>query len=271
MMNDPQFGVARLLRPFAGFETAYQDKLASIPIMFTEGGEPLDVQAGQTGYATNLLKGLSVAMGQRITVFLPRITGLSGEELPQSVYPYRWEFTWRFRNLFDSQQQRVAWHLAKQGAGVPAGANARVVLPAAVQTVVYPESPEPVFTTTEIVNANLRTERTRTELGTWSRPFIDDAGVTTGAYQQGLFDPAISSLLAEAPLFGSVDLHALGDELLIGVTRSGTPLAGGSGGAENNWEFGSGETDQNLSRLFGTGFGTTFPDIAIYVFGGIAP
>lgn len=262
MMVDPQFGIARLLRPFAGFETAYDGQTTiAHPIMFTEGGEALDPQAGQEGYSPNLLKGLSTAIGQRVQIWLPRIFGGTSP----NIYPYRYEFTWRMRTVFDNAQERIPFHLRKQGAGIIDG-GARVIIPAAVQTVVYPESPEPAFASTSVPNANLRSERVRVEVNEWSLPFIEPTGANFGHYQQGLYPPAFDPLIAYAPLFGVYDMHALGDELLIGVTRATDSLAGGA--PVPNWTFAS--TDLNFSRLFGSALGT-FEDIGIYVLVGTAP
>lgn len=257
MMVDPQFGVARVLRPFVDFEDAYEGKAITVPIMVTEGGEILDEQAGQSGYDPTLLKGLAVPFGARVTIQLPRLNGGTSP----NVYPYTWQITWRMRNLFDNAQQRVPWHLPKQGAGVADAGSPRVVLPASFQTVIYPESPEPA---TGITNANLRTEQVRVIMATWNLPYISTAGVAQGIYQQGLFDPAVSSSIAYLPLFGNYDCHALGDELLIGVTRDSADFSGG-GAAEPNWEFGVGGTDRNFSLLW------TSPDVGINVLVGTAP
>ena len=50
VLADAQFGTARILRPYDGFEAVYQGQPASTPIMLSEvvdppGGDPLDPSA----------------------------------------------------------------------------------------------------------------------------------------------------------------------------------------------------------------------------------
>jgi len=58
VLADAQFTNAFVLQPFAGFEDTYQGVNAGNPILLTEGGEPRDSLAGESGYAPNLGRGL---------------------------------------------------------------------------------------------------------------------------------------------------------------------------------------------------------------------
>src|SRR5271154_5270739 len=116
VLADAQYGVVRILRPFAGFEATYTGKsTGGNPIAFTQGGLPLDPLAGQPGYAPTLLRGLSVPIGSRILLWIPAIEAVVGGV----GVPYSYSFAWRYRSVFDYRQNRGPWHYAKQAAGVP--------------------------------------------------------------------------------------------------------------------------------------------------------
>lgn len=266
MSSDAQFGISRILRPFTDFETDYQGQpVATTPIMFTEGGVALDPQAGETGYASNLIKGLSVAYGQRVGIWFPLVAGVAGGVLPFSSYPYIYRLIWRQRNVFDFRQARIPYHFPQQVDGVPDGVNPRVVIPACVETITYSESPEP---SDGPATSNLRSDQDRIVAASLSRPLVPGGGL--GIAQQGVFDPAINPTTAGMPLFAFYDTNAKGDELLIACTRGAEPYpTGGSGGTQTNWDFAG--ADLNFSRMFGDGFGQAYPAIGIYINVGMAP
>jgi len=269
MSNDAQFGLARILRPFANFETAYQGVTSSRPIMFTEGGKALDSQAGHPGYDPLLLNGLSVPFGARVLIWFTRVTGLTGISPFDSSFPYIWQLSWRLRNVFDYQQNRTPYQLGQSQPGVPDAGSPRVVLPVATETIIYSQTPEPTYPTQPV--SNLRSDTLRTEIGSAAVPFVDPAAVNTGVYQQGVFDPVVDAGIADQPLFGPYDTHAKGNELLLSVRRNPDPASGG-GAAQPNWDFAGGlAVDHVFSQLFGNGQGQVFPNIGIYVMTGTAP
>jgi len=250
--GQPGFGIGHVLRPYAGFESAYEGKAASTPIMFTEGGEALDPQAGEPGYSERLLRGLSVPVGARVIAWLPSLFAVDNP-----LIPYTWHAIWRLRNTFDYRQARMAWHLAKQGEGVPdtsvaAPNQARVVIPAAHQVAIYNQSePAGAFAA---VTQNIRSENVSTRGPDYALPLLAD-GVTTGYFQQGLRDPGAVPAIASIPEFLPYDIPVIGDELLIACNRPTSAVA--------NWTFAT--ADKPFSDQFGDGTGTTFPDIGVYI------
>jgi hypothetical protein len=260
VLADAQFGIVRLLRPFTDFETDYQGVAATIPIMMTEKSRPLDklAAAGETGYAPDLVRGLEVPMGARLVIWLPtiRITA-------DAIIPYIWSFWWRFRNVGDNRKTQQPFHYPKQGPGVPdtgapAGEQARVVIPASNQTIIYTQT-EPATALTRVTQ-NLRSEDLN--VGSLPIPLPLIPGGATGALQQGLLNPA-GGAVADQPLYQVHEISAVGDELLLGVTRNVDEDA--------NWGFADGEPDAQFSDFLGTGLTPTKPDIGVYVSTGAAP
>lgn len=257
VLADAQFGIARILRPYAGFDApsgagSYQGQASEIPIMLTEGGQALDDQAGQPGYSPVLVRGLPVPYGSRVTIWVPLVAPKLESSAPTG---YVWGVSWRLRNTFDFRQRRTPYHYPKQAAGVPFGGSARVVIPAASQSVVYNQSePSSVFLPA------LQTCYAEAIQFQFSINLI--APLTpSGAYgtiEQGLINP---DPMREAltTTFQVAELQALGDEMLIGLYRPGTP-----------WDFGAGKVDEQLSKVLGSNYGT-YPDIGVYVLAGTAP
>lgn len=257
VMADAQFGTVKILKPFNNFEGVYNTTPARRPIQFTEGGVAIDPQAGKPGYDPRLLKGIACPLGARITIWLPAaIHGGAGDV----ALPYEWEFTWRYRNVFDFRQNRVPFHYPKQSPGVPDGPSPRVIIPAATHAVVFNQA-EPAGTVDGVVTNHLRPEdisaMTRgygTPNGT-ELPFLPDG--SEGHFQQGLFDPAVS--IAFQPTYAVFELQAAGDELLIGAHRDGTPV---------NWELTFGGFDAAFLLLFNNQLA---PDVGVYISMGSAP
>ena len=96
VLTDAQFSIARVYRPFAGFEAVYQDQPVSTPIAIPG---TLDSNAGRTGYDANLLAGIPTSYGSRLTLWLPTIFNESDGSL--FIAGYRYRFVWRMRNLRD--------------------------------------------------------------------------------------------------------------------------------------------------------------------------
>lgn len=259
--SNPGYGTLQILRPYADFEDVYQGVATTTPIMFTLGGAIRDPQAGLTGYDPQLVKGLPIALGQRCLIWLPAMTPAA----PSDADSYRWRFMWRYRNAHDYRTVRLPFHLAKQSAGVPDAGSARVVLPAAYVGAVY--NPTEPTDPNVGVSASLRVQDISPRQGggtsSISRP-LNAVGVS-GVVQQGVFDPAINTLFADLPAFIQYDLVATGDELLVGLWRTGVAPA------TANWGFQNLQSDRIVTLLFGDGSGQTFPEIGVYVALGTGP
>lgn len=267
MPPDPQFGVVKILRPWSGFAATYAGKVASAPLMFSEGGNALDPLAGTTGYSPSLLAGLKVPLGARVLLWLPVLTAILAGP-PVSYWNYKWQVTWRFRNVYDFRQSRIPFHYPKQSDGVadtltPA-APSRVVIPAATDPVLYAQ-PRPElwqgsnnFGPTALVQAEFpMVDGTNTPLA----PYIP--GGTAGYYEQGLTNPATTS---QGPTYIAYEVQAKGDEMLIGVSRDALANYGTTPATETFWDFV--RIDTMINSFFGSGSSS---DIGVYVTMGIAP
>lgn len=265
VLADPQWSVVKILRPWAGFEATYEPLDARVPIMFTQGGQPRDQRAGQPGYDPELIRGLPVPLGSRVLIWIPRITP-SGVTTDGTPVLYEWLIAHRLRNVADFRRNRKAYHYPKQGAGVPDGADPRVVVPVAYETVRY-NQPE-LSTTTQTVSQHLLRENVSPLRGpvTFELPANPGVGPPTGEMQQGILP--VANALARAPAYLLYETMAKGDELLIGALRQ----PGNLGGAVPTWDFAPAGADNEFSVLFGTGAaGGPFPDVGIYALTGVAP
>lgn len=266
VLADPQYSVVRTLRPWTGFEAAspagYQGAPANTPIQFTEGGEALDPMVGQLGYMPNLLRGIPVPFGARVALWLPTI--LAANIVGATFEPYRWQLTWRFKNVAEHVATKEPFHFVPNADGV-ANAGARIVLrPAALQSLLYNQS-EPASIGRATVNAHVEDFVPQyTAIGTppvapIPLPIIPGGG--TGAYQQGLFQAAVVPTAANNPSFLVAEYQALGDELLLGMYRNpGAPVAA------PNWNFAT--VDAVVSQLFGAAQAPGNAGIGIYLLTG---
>lgn len=253
VMADAQFGLVRSLIPYNGFDTDYAGNPADVPIMFTEGGEALDPRAGQQGYDSNLIRGLSVPEGARVLIWVPQITYDDGAQR----VPYTWSFWWRYRTLRDYRLDRsVPYHLAEStgqpdtSGGTP---QERVLIPAANSSTIYVQT-EPASPFARVTQ-NGRSEDIRFGSPNLARPLVP--GGAAGVVQQGVKDPAIFADAAD-PLYILHEVSATGDELLIGCSRANVP----------DWDFSGGGADEELGNLLGaTGSATA----AVYVSLGTSP
>jgi hypothetical protein len=278
VLNDPQFGLTAILRPYTGFDSqvpglvgAYQGTNGNgTPIMFTEGGVPFDVLAGSPGYSKRLLKGLSVPFGARVSIWFPQVL--------VNNLNYDWHILWRQRNVFDYRAARLAFHYPKQGLGVPDTTVGdqppeRVIIPAALHTILINNTD---YSSKAVGQTRIQGEVFRsTDFGGIGQPLAPQVpGIVApdpmAIIQQGLL-PAPTGY---GPLYQTLELQALGDEMLIGATKTVNPLAVG---VSANWDFTDISNDLYFSFLFGTAppnaFGLTggpFPDIGVYVNVGVA-
>jgi hypothetical protein len=273
VLNDPQFSLTAILRPYAGFDAqtggieCYQGVNGLTPIMFTEGGVVFDPQAGSPGYSKRLLKGLTVPYGARIVIWLPA-------QLPSAnAFPYNWNVIWRQRNVFDYRVQRIAFHYPKQGVGVADPTvgdqpSARVVIPACSHSIVATD-PNPASSG---ALSQVLSESFQPRFPGGGLPLAPQvSGIVPpdpmAVISQGLF-PNLGSPITFEPTFLPIELQALGDELLLQVSK---PFANGV------WDFTGG--DLVFSFLFGTAIqpnagglptGGPFLDLGVYVNVGVA-
>lgn len=267
VLADPQFGILRTLRPYVGFEAVYEGENAGRPIMLTEridgtGGEPRDASAveGIEGVSPNLIRGLSVGLGSRVIFWIPNIYGFGNGERD----PYIFTVIWRARNIRDTRIQRVSYMFPDQGLGVPdttapVGQQQRTVIPASYQPIHYSAAQPTSFGNDAIVETYREAIRVQSE-PPGELPLMPDG--TDGEYQQGLLDPGGGfGNAAVQPLYLQYELQAVGTELLVAVTRDTNVGA--------TWEFAG--ADSQFSDLLGNGQGQAFPNIGVYVSGGVAP
>lgn len=280
VLNDAQFGLTAILRPFADFDAQapnalYQGASGEIPVMFTEGGLEMDesATAGLPGYSSLLVKGLQVPFGARLSIWLPTgITQLNGAAQAK----YLWFLIWRQRNVFDYRTQRIPFHYPKQGQGQPSTLIApfggpRVVIPAAFQAnVVNDTSPTNVAHNDIVIEtirgAQITVNGANVPTGFPAVPLTRKASPTgvpgRSSFQQGIFPEALGFQLSGLPFYTVFDVQAQGDELLFGAIKDvqNSPSA--------TWNFGPGGDDQYFALLFGTFGGvnpTPFPDIGVYM------
>lgn len=270
VLADAQFGLVRILRPFLEFETVYSGQSVDTPIALSRvlrntGGDPRDPLAAdqRPGYDPNLIRGLSMPVGARVALYMPKILAGGAER-------YRYRFIWRLRNTLDYRLGRIPYHYPKQGEGVPDSTDtppsARVVIPAAEQTILYAETPEPAGPVATVVTSS-RVEDVTFGGTSLAAPLLP--GGVTGVVQQGILDPGNVVIGDDAllPTYALYETQAWGDELLVMLYRTDTLGA--------NWDFSSpGGVDEQLSLLLGGGGSQpfpAFPDVGVYVLVGSAP
>jgi len=264
VLADAQFGIAKILRPYLGFDAldgspgSYQGKSALTPVMLTEGGVALDEQAGHLGYSPVLLRGLSVPYGSRVTIWVPLVTPVS-ETL--ATAGYIWSVVWRLRNTFDFRQRRIPYHYPRQAAGVPYAGSPRVVIPAASQSVIYNQSEPSTIVQPAIQHSYAEAIQFQYSINLIA-PLTPSGAF--GAMEQGIvnipFGPGGEGITTT---YQVAELQALGDEMLIGLYRLESYGA--------NWNFTPGQVDAQLSALLGNGSGKIYPDLGVYVLTGSAP
>lgn len=156
VLMDGQWTMVRPLKPFPNFERVYQGVDGTRPIAFP-GILDLFAQKKTPGYDPNLIAGLTVPYGSRVTIWIPStIAGYAVNAL------YQYQILWRLRNVRDyragqsegqatSIQSYTGYHLTTSGLGQPefAGAppnspNSRYFLPGATRTVAFEQAEPPL-------------------------------------------------------------------------------------------------------------------------------
>lgn len=262
VLVDSQFSVAHPYRPFEGFETVYQGQPVDIPIAIPG---TLDRDAGNTGFDPNLLAGIPLPFGSKLTLWFPTIFNVAGQFI--TIQPYRYSIVWRLRNLRDFRVNRAAYHFPQQSFGE----NNQFVIPAAAEGMMFEQDPmtspaaQPpaLFDTKRSATHEFAIEEVEFRSAVPVPP-LTPAG-NTGAFQQGLAAANVGS--NNSVTFNQVQFDALGDEFMILITRN-------VGGAlSETWDFTSNTQDAGLSRFFGTDNGSrgVIQAMGVYVLTGSNP
>lgn len=287
--NDPQFSSVHILRPYNGFETVYQGQAPETLLMWSEISSAgvntgLDPLAGRSGYSPNLVAGLSVPYGAKLSIWLPMVAITAARDnttgIPTMVYSWRAMF--RIRNLRDYDLARKQFHMPMQRDGIPdttASPTARVTIPSAVETIkvnngyYYPASAATsqgrVMNSAGIQSLFVRRE----EPVTGSTQYIKSpifAGPVFGEIQQGSLPvtPKFGGASGKSylPFWFLYETEAKGDELVLGCYKEAD-----GGGTLTNWDFAADAQDEIMSALFGTDVGDLiaqegpFPSLGAYV------
>jgi hypothetical protein len=260
VLSVPEIDLYHVLRPWRGFEAAYQGFSSALPIYLCENNKPVDAQAeqGVDGIDPNLISGLPMRMGTATIIWFPPI--LTIEATPRG---YNWVIEWRMRNCRDfrnTPKARMPFHGPKQGQGCPetvVNPGARIIIPAATETQVYVQT-EPAGTQQGSV-ANLRMVAVTSNGYQLSQPFLP--GGARGVVQQGIAPAAIAG--RNMAQFLIYETQTAGDELLVSLWRDA--------GANPLWDFASGQPDYRVSQVLGLGTGAQLPDLGVMVMYGVSP
>lgn len=252
ILADAQFSVARIFKPFDGFEDVYQDVDGRTPIALPG---TLDPDADKQGFDSNLISGIPVPYGARLSLWIPTLFRIeSGIGIISSEYEYR--FVWRLRNLRDFRENKSAYHFPRQSRGE----DDEFVIPSAKKVTMY-ESSKLI----DRIGNNAAAEATQCISDISSDVFVPKALQPTpplsprgedAALQQGLGAAATNTEVT----FNSVQIDCEGDELIICIYK---PEASG------DWDF-EGD-DKAFTDFYGIGSGKNLPDLGVYVFSGSNP
>lgn len=263
MPDNTIFTARRVLRPFRNFEAQYNGTVVSgFDILLHPEGIYKDPLAGQPGYDPNLTRGLTVPVGARVILWMPKIFWVDYTVAEAPVpKPYSYALTWRLRSLADHQHDpSFPWHIATQLLGVPetaVDAGPRYGIPAADTAIIYNEADPATFAPPAI--QDLRAERFNVQ-GSASHVSLNPTG-GVAVVQQGVLPASFfGGLDRRYPAWSVHETQATGDELLISVRRDSVPVA-------TTWDFSSpGGADLPFSQFYGTGLaGGPYPDLGVLV------
>ena len=273
VLADAQYSVGRLLRPFSGFDSVYQNQSCKRPIQFTEDGSALaDSATSQTATDADprLIRGTSVPMGSKILLLLPAFVPvpLWQGSVDNDVGFYRYFLIWRYRNISDYRESNIqggGYHIGNRALGAPDAGSSRFLKIAAFSSSSYaseePGSPSlarvetayPLATVDDCIQtikikatSQRETNSDESVVYTWPYvPLLPDG--TDGRYQQGVISGNESSLNKYTPSWIVHETCARGDELLIGVFRDAPSTNGGAlPPTVNSWNFSAGKPDYDL-------------------------
>ena len=265
VLAGPEFGIARVMRPYRDFETQYQGLGCTTPIYLCEGNLPYDSLALKRtpGIDPNLVAGIPCVLGGRVMLWLPNVHTLG------SPYErYRLQPIWRIRNLYDHRNSadHVPYHLAKQGLGFPelhVNPGVRVVIPAAFDSVIYQQTePAALLPLTPTAVSTVVENAAETKLILLAPPIMPNG--QRGAVSQGV-DASTVAGFDLSPRWVPYELQAEGDELVLCYYRTAT--------YGNTWDFANpAGVDRPFAEVFGkNSLGVEHPDLGIYVTFGISP
>jgi hypothetical protein len=259
VLSDGQWTMFRYLRPFAGFERVYQGQPGNLPIAFP-GELDLFAQKKVVGYDPNLIAGITVPLGARITIWIPQTLAQDGDSDPVVNALYQYQILWRNRTARDfrvgqaegigtNTQSYSSYHLPTSGTGQPEAnspnrdpALQRFYLPGAIRTVAFeqtePGNGAPVAT-------HLRGELLQPVADPiWVQPLTPQGN--PAIWQQGAYRES-SSTAAGGPSYLTFTTDAEGDEMCILASKIST---------EGTWDFTTADPgDGAFSNTFGTNNG----------------
>ena len=264
VLADAQFSAVRVFRPFAGFESVYEglaveDQPIAIP------GD-LDQNAGNTGFSPNLLAGIPVPYGSKLTLWIPTVISESSPVSGLIARPYRYTVLWRLRNLRDFNVDRKPYHFPRSSEGE----GGLFVVPAAQQTSIYDATPQTLSVSpgSDFAAERLATQEVSAEAFKFQSNLASVALTPTGVaadYQQGLAATGAGS--NRTATFNVVQLDCMGDEMIILISRDPTEQS-------DTWSFSNVfSEDRGLSAFYGTNGGTreVIDTLGVYVLSGSNP
>lgn len=236
VLPDAQWTMCRVLKPFPNFERVYQGKAGTLPIAFP-GILDLYAERATQGYDPNLIAGLTVPLGSRVTIWIPQtITdGADTESAPVVNALYQYQIIWRMRTVRDFRvgqaqgqvsavQTYSSYHLPTNALGQPQAqtvglspANQRYFLPGATRTVAF-EQAEPTGGGPGVIH--LRGEQLQPLADPiWTRPLTPSGA--NAVWEQGAYTNS-SAANTGGPAYFTFTTDAEGDELCILASKIDT-------------------------------------------------
>ena len=264
VLMDGQWTMCRFLRPFPNFERVYQGKGGTIPIAFP-GVLDLFAERGVVGFDPNLIAGITVPYGSRVTIWIPQtIAGYTVNAL------YQYQIIWRLRSVRDFRagqaegqvsalQDYSGYHLATSGLGqpeqnpsvpTPTSATKRYFIPGSTRTVAFEQS-EPALGLPGVIH--LTGEMLQPTLSPiWTQPLTPSGA--NAVWQQGTYVGS-SQANTGGPSWLTFTCDAKGDEMSILAYKippdEGSPPA---------WDFtAAAPGDLAFSNTYGNGNGQNQP------------
>ena len=260
VLMDGQWTMCRFLRPFPNFERVYQGKEGTIPIAFP-GTLDLFAARGTVGYDPNLIAGMTVPYGSRVTIWIPQtIAGYDVNAL------YQYQILWRMRNVQDfragqaqgqvtPEQNYSGYHLTTSGLGQPEAnppspTNNRYFLPGSTRTIAF-EQAEPALGQPGVVH--LTGEMLQPTLNPiWVQPLTPKGNLAI--WQQGTYVGS-SHANTGGPSWLTFTCDAEGDEMSLLAYK----IPGGEG-PPPAWDFTVADPgDLAFSNTYGNGNGQNQP------------
>lgn len=263
VLSDGQWTMHRYLRPMPNFEQIYQGKPGNTPIAFP-GVLDLFAQKNVVGYDPNLIAGITVPLGARITIWIPQTLQQAGDTDPVVNALYQYQILWRNRTARDFRvgqaegignaiQSYSNYHLPTSGFGQPESQSSprdpalqRYFLPGGIRTVAF-EQAEPTDGTPGVIH--LRGEYLQPVADPiWVQPLTPSGN--PAVWQQGSYRES-SSTAAGGPAYLTFTTDAEGDEMCILASK----IAPGP-----VWDFTTAAPGDNaFSNTYGTNNGTNAP------------